>query len=144
MSPCLLNLHAQYIVSNARLDETQAGIKSARININNLRHTDDITLMAESEENLESLDESERGEWKFGLNLNIHKTKIVASSPITSRKIDFDTIETMRDFIFWGTPKLLQIVTAAMKFRHLLLGRKAIPNIAYQKAERLLCQQRSV
>ena len=100
--------------------------------------------MAESEENLESLDESERGEWKFGLNLNIHKTKIMASSPITSRKIDFDTIETMRDFIFWGTPKLLQIVTAAMKFRHLLLGRKAIPNIAYQKAERLLCQQRSV
>ena len=91
MSPCLLNLHAQYIASNARLDETQAGIKSARININNLRHTDDITLMAESEEKLESLDESERGEWKFGLNLNIHKTKIMTSSPITSRKIDFDT-----------------------------------------------------
>ena len=144
MSPCLLNLHAQYIISNARLDETQARIKSARININNLRYTDDITLMAESEEKLESLDESERGEWKVGLNLNIQKTKIMTSSPISSRKIDFDAMETVRDFIFWGTPKLLQMVTAAMKFRHLLLGRKAMPNIAFQKAERLLCQQRSV
>ena len=100
MSPCLLNLHAQYIISNARLDETQARIKSARININNLRYTDDITLMAESEEKLESLDESERGEWKVGLNLNIQKTKIMTSSPISSRKIDFDAMETVRDFIF--------------------------------------------
>ena len=100
MSPCLLNLHAQYIISNARLDETQPRIKSARININNLRYTDDITLMAESEEKLESLDESERGEWKVGLNLNIQKTKIMTSSPISSRKIDFDAMETVRDFIF--------------------------------------------
>ena len=101
---------------NAGLDETQAGIKIARRNINNLRHADDTTLMAESEE-LKSLlmnvkEESE----KVGLKLNIQKTKIMASGPITSWQIDGKTMETVRDFIF-GVPKSLQMVTAAMKFK---------------------------
>ena len=101
LSPCLLNLNAEYIMRNARLDEAQAGIKIARRNINNLRYTDDTALMAESEEELKSLlmkvkEESE----KAGLKLNIQKSKIMASSPITSWQIDGETMETMRDFIF--------------------------------------------
>ena len=89
---------------NARLDEAQAGIKIAGRNINNLRYTDDTTLMAESEEELKSLlmkvkEESE----KAGLKLNIQKTKIMASSPITSWQIDGETMETVTDFIFWGS-----------------------------------------
>ena len=101
---------------NARLDEAQAGIKIARRNINNLRYADDTTLMAESEE-LKSLlmkvkEESEKVDLKF----NIQKTKIMASGPITSWQIDRETVETMRDFIL-GAPKLLQMVTAAMKFK---------------------------
>ena len=94
---------------NAGLDEAQAGIKSSGRNINNLRYTDDSTLMAESE------DESEWEEWKLGLKLNIQKTKIVASSPITSWQIDGETMDTVTDFILGGDPKSLQIVTAAMK-----------------------------
>ena len=85
---------------NAELDEAQGGIKITGRNINNLRYTDDTTLMAESEDELESLDESERGEWKAGLKLNIQKTKIMASSPITSWQIDGETMETVKDFIF--------------------------------------------
>ena len=100
----------------AGLDEAQAGIKIARRNINNLRYADDITLMAESEEELKSLlmkvkEESE----KVGLKLNIHKTEITASGPITSWQIDGETVETVSDFIFWA-PKSLQMVTADMKF----------------------------
>ena len=96
MSPCLFDFYAEYIMRNARLEETQAGIKSAGRNINNLRYADDTTLMAESEEELKSLlmkvkEESE----KFGLNLNIEKTKIMASGPITSREIDRQTVETV-------------------------------------------------
>ena len=87
---------------NARLDETQAGIKIARRNINNHRYADDTTLMAESEEELKSLDESERGEWKAGLKLNIQKTKIMASGPITSWEIDGESVETVSDFILGG------------------------------------------
>ena len=99
------------------LDETQAGIKIAGRNINNLRYAGDITLMAESEEELKSLlmkvkVESE----KVGLKLNIQKTKIMASGPITSWQIDRETMETMTDFIFWGS-KSLQMVTAAMKLK---------------------------
>ena len=99
--PCLFNLNAEYIMRNARLDEAQAGIKIAGRNINNLRYTDDTTLMAESEEELKSLlmkvkEESE----KAGLKLNIQKTKIMASSPITSWQIDGETMETVTDFIF--------------------------------------------
>ena len=101
---------------NAELDEAQAGIKIAKRNINYLRYADDI-LMAESEKELKSLlmkvkEESE----KVGLKLNIKKTKIMASGPITSWQIDGETMETVKDFI-WGAPKSLQMVTAAMKAR---------------------------
>ena len=104
-------------MQNARLDEAQIGMKIAGRNINNLRYADDTTLMAESEEELKSLlmkvkVESE----KVGLKLNIQKTKITASGPITSWQIDGETMETMRDFIFGG-PKSLQMVTAAMKLK---------------------------
>ena len=116
MSPCLFNFYAEYIMKNTGLEETQAGIKIARRNINNLRYADDTTLMAESEEELKSLvkEESE----KVGLKLNIQKTKIMASGPITSWKIDGETVETLSDFIFWGAPKSLQMVTAAMKLKN--------------------------
>ena len=114
---------------NARLDEAQAGIKIAGRNINNFRYADDTTLMAESKEELRSLlmkvkEESE----KVGLNLNIQKTKIMASGPITSWQIDGKTMETTRDFIFLGS-KSLQMVTAAMKSRCLLLRRKVMTNL---------------
>ena len=117
MSPCLFNFYAEYIKRNAGLEETQAGIKIARRNINNLRYADDTTLMAESEEELKSLlmkvkEESD----KFGLKLNIQKTKIMASGPITSWEIDGETRETVADLIFWA-PKLLWMVTAAMKLK---------------------------
>ena len=102
---------------NAGLQEAQAGIKIARRNINNLRYADDTTLMAESEEELKSLlmkvkEESE----KLALKLNIQKTKIMASGPITSWQIDRETVETVSDFIFWA-PKSLQMVIAAMKLK---------------------------
>ena len=102
---------------NAGMDEAQAGIKIARRNINNLRHADDTTLMAESEEQVKSLlmkvkVESE----KVGLQLNIQKTKIMASGPITSWQIDGETVETVSDVIFWA-PKSLQMVIAAMKLK---------------------------
>ena len=117
MSHCLFNLYAEYIKRNAGLEEAQAGIKIGRRNINNLRHADDSTLMAESEEELKSLsmkvkEESE----KVGLKLNIQKTKITASGPLTSWEIDGETVETVSNFIFWG-PKSLQMVTAAMKLK---------------------------
>ena len=107
LSPCLFNFYAEYILWNARLDEAQAGIKFARRNINNFRYADDTTLVAESEEELKSLlmkvkEENE----KVGLKLNIQKTKIVASGPITSWEIDGETVETVSDFIFWA-PKSL-------------------------------------
>ena len=88
---------------NAGLDEAQAGIKIARRNINNLRYSDDTTLMAESKEELQSLDKSERGGWKVGLKLNIQNTKIMASCPITSWQIDGETVETVSDFIYLGS-----------------------------------------
>ena len=115
---------------NTGLEETQTGIKIARRNINNLRYADDTTLMAESEEELKSLlmkveEESE----KVGLKLNIQKTKIMASGPIPPWEIDEETVETVSDFIFLGAPKSLQMVTAAMKLRHLLFGRKVMTNL---------------
>ena len=108
LSLCLFNIYAEYIMRNAGLDEAQTGIKIARRNINNLRYADDTTLMAESKEDLRSLllkvkEESE----KIGLKLNIQKTKIMASSPITSWQIDGETMEIVRDFIL-GAPKSLQ------------------------------------
>ena len=116
MSPCLFNLYAEYITRNAGL-EAQAGIKIVGRNINNLRYADDTTLMAESEEELKSFlikvkEESE----KVGLKLNIQKTKIMASGPITSWQIDGKSVETGTDFIL-GAPKSLQMVTAAMKLK---------------------------
>ena len=104
LSPCLLNLYAEYIIWNAGLEEAQAGIKIAGRNINNLRYADDTTFKAESDEELKSLlmkvkKESE----KVGLKLNIQKTKIMASGPITSWEIDGETVETVSDFIFGGS-----------------------------------------
>ena len=103
-SPCLFNLYAEYIMRNAGLDEAQAGIKIAGRNINNLRYTDDTTLMAESEEQLKSLLMQVKEESKkVGLKLNIQKTKIMASSPITSWQIDGETVETVSDLILGGS-----------------------------------------
>ena len=110
------NLYAEYIMWNARLDETQTGIKIAERNINNLRYADDTTLMAESKEEPKSLLKVKEESEKVGLKLNIQKTKIVASGPITSWQIDGETEETVRDFIF-GAPQSLQRVAAAMKFK---------------------------
>ena len=104
LSTCLFNLYAKYIIRNAGLDEAQAGIKITGRNINNLRYANDTTLMAESKEELKSLlmkvqEESE----KVGLKLNIQKTKIMASGPITSWQTDEETMETVTDFIFLGS-----------------------------------------
>ena len=114
LSPCLFNLYAEYIMRNTGLEEAQAIIKIAGRNINNLKYADDITLMAEIEEELKSLlmklkEESE----KVGLKLNIQKTKIMACGPVTSWQIDG---ETVADFIFWA-PKSLWMVTVALKLR---------------------------
>ena len=98
---------------NAGLEEAQAGIKTAKRNINNLRYADDTTLMAENEELADPLNKSERREWKVGLKLNIQKTKIMASGPITSWQIDGKLCQTL---FFWA-PKSLQMVTAAMKLK---------------------------
>ena len=117
MSPCLFNFYAECIIRNAGLIETQAGIKIAVRNINNFRYADDTTLMAESEEELKRLlmkvkEENE----KASLKLNIQKTKTMASGPITSWRIDGETVEIVSDFIL-GAPKSLQMVTVAMKFK---------------------------
>ena len=128
LSPCLLNLYAEYILRNAGLEEAQAGIKIAGRNINNLRYADDTTLMAESKEELKSLlmnvkEESE----KVGLKPNIQKTKIMASGPITSWQIDGETVETVADFIFLSSK-----ITADGDCSHeikRLLGRKVMTNL---------------
>ena len=117
LSPCLFNFYAVYIMRNDGLEETQAGIKIAGENINNLRYADDTTLTAESKEELKSLmmkvkEESE----KVGLKLNIQKTKTMASVPITSWQIDGETVETVSDFMFLGS-KSLQMVIAVMKLK---------------------------
>ena len=129
LSPYLFNLYAEYIMWNAELDESQAGIKTAGRNINNLRYADDTTLMAESKEELKKLlrkvkEDSE----KAGLKFNIQKTKIMASSPITSWQIDGEIMEIVTDLIFLGSK-----ITADGECSHeikrcLLLGRKAWPN----------------
>ena len=107
LSPCLFNLYAEYIRWNARLDEAKAGIKIARRNTNNLRYTDGTTLMAESEgERKNLLMKVKEESVKVGLKLNIQKTKIMASVPITSWQIDGDKMESIRDFIFWAPNSL--------------------------------------
>ena len=117
MSPCLFNLYAEYVKRNAGLDEAQVGIKIAGRNINNLRNTDDTTLMSESEEELKNFlmkmkEESETA----GLKLNNQKTKIMASDAITSWEIDGETVETVSDFIFGGS-KITADSIAAMKLK---------------------------
>ena len=127
LSPCLFNLYAEYIIRNAELEGTQAGIKIAGRNINNLRYADDTTLMAESEEELKSLlmkvkDESE----KVGLKLNIQKMQIMASSPITSWEIDGETVS---DFIFLGSKITADGDCSHEIKRRSLLGRKVMTNL---------------
>ena len=103
LSPCLFNLYAEYIMRNAGLEEAQAGIKTARKNINNLRYADDTTFMAENKEELKCfLMKVKEESAKVGLKLNIHKTKIMASGPITSWQIDGETVETVLDFVLGG------------------------------------------
>ena len=130
LSPCLFNLYAEYIMRNAGLEETQTGIKIARRNINNLRHADDITLMAESEEELEILLMKVKEEReKVGLKLNIQKAKIMASSPITSRQIDGEIVETVAAFIFLGSKITADGDCSHEIKRCLLLGRKVMTNL---------------
>ena len=129
LSPYLFNLHAEYIIQNAGLDDAQAGIKISRRNINNLNYADDITLMAESKEELKSFlkkvkEESE----KAGLKLNIQKMKIMASSLITSWRIDGETMETVRDFILGGSKITADSDCSHEIKRCLLLDRKAMTN----------------
>ena len=131
---------------NAGLEETKTVIKIAGRNINNLRYADDTTLMAESEKELKSLlmKEKEESE-KVGLKLNIQKTKIMASGPITSWTIDGETVETVSDFIFGGSKITADGDCSHEVKRCLLLGRKVMTNLdSIFKTETLLCQQRSI
>ena len=127
LSPCLFNLHAEYIMRNAGLDEAQAEIKIARRNINNLRHADDTTLMAYRKKSLlmKVKEESE----KVGLKLNIQKMKTMASGPITSWQIDRETVETVADFIFLGSKIAADGDCSHETKRHLLLGRKVLTTL---------------
>ena len=130
LSPCLFNLDAENVMRNAGLDEAQTAIKISRRNTDRLRYTDATTLMGEREEELKSLlikvkEESE----KAGLKLNIQKTKIMASGPITSRQIDGETVETVTDFIFLGSKITADGDCSHEIKRHLLLGRKVMTNL---------------
>ena len=134
-------------MKNAGLEDAQAGIKIAGRIINNLRYADDTTLMAESGEEVKNLlmkvkEESE----KVGLKLNIQKTKIMASGPITSWQIDGETVKRVRDYFFFWAPKSLQMVTAAMKLKkHLFLGRKVMTNLdSILKSRDIIWLQRSI
>ena len=128
LSPCLFNLYAEYIMRNTGLEEAPAGIKIAGRNINNLRYADDITLMAESKEELKSLLMKEESE-KVGLKLNIQKTKIMASGRITSWQIDGETVETVADIIFLGSKITAEVDCSHELKRHLLLERKVMTNL---------------
>ena len=130
LSPCLFNFYAEYIMGNAGLEEAQAEIKIARRNINNLRYADNTTLMAESEEELKSLlmkvkEESE----KAGLKLNIQKTKIMVSGSITSWQIDGEIVETVIDFLFWGSKITADGDCSHEIKRRFLFGRKVMTNL---------------
>ena len=134
LSPCLFNFYADYIMRNAGLEETQAEIKIAGRNINNLSYADDTTLMAESEEELKHLllkvkEESE----KVGLKLNIQKTKIMASGPITSWQIHRETVQTVADFVFGGSKITADDDHSHEIKRRLLLGRKVRQHIQKQR-----------
>ena len=130
LSPCLFNFYAEYIIQDARLEESQSGIQIAGRNINDFRYIDDSTLMAETKDELKSLlikvkEESK----KAGLKLNIQKTKIMASSAITSWQIDGGEMEAVRDFIFLGSKITADGDCSHEIKRHLLLGRKAMTNL---------------
>ena len=130
LSPCLFNLYAEYIMRNAGLEEAQAGIKIAGRNIDNLRYADDTTLMAEREEDLNSLlmkvkEESE----KVGFKLNIQKTKIMASGPITSWQIDWEKMKTLKDFILKVSKIIADGDCSHEIKRRLFLGKKAMTNL---------------
>ena len=143
LSPCLFNLYAEYIMRNAGLDEAQAGIKIAGRNINNLRNADDTTLMAENKEELKSLLMKVKEECeKVGLQLNIQKSKIMASVPITSWEIDG---ETMSDLIFLGSQITADCDCSHEIKRRLFLGRKVMTNLdSIFKSRDIICQQSSI
>ena len=129
LSPCLFSLYAEYIMRNARLDEAQAGIKIARRNMNNLRYAGDTNLMAESEELKSLLMKVKEESEKDSLKLNVQKTNIMASGPITSWQIDGETTETLTEFIFLGSKITADGDCSHEIKRHLLLGRKAMTNL---------------
>ena len=146
LSPCLYTLYAEYVIRNAELDEAQAGIKIAGRNINNLRYADKTTLMAESKEELKNLLMKVKKESEtVSLRLNIQKTKIMASGPITSWQIDGETVETGTDFIL-GDSKITADGDCSHEIKRcLLLGRKVMTNLdSILKTETLLCLQRSI
>ena len=146
LSPCLFTLYAEHILRNAGLGEAQAVIKTAGRSINNLRYADNTTQMAESKEELKTLlmkmkEESDKAD----LKLNIQKTKIMTSGPITSWQIDGETEETVRDFIFLGSKFTTDSDCSHEIKRGLFLGRKAITNLySILKNRDISCQQRSV
>ena len=130
LSPCLFNFYAEYIMRNTGLEEAQTGIKIAGRNINNLRYADDTALMAESEEELKSLLMKVKEESKkVGLKLSIQKTKIMTSGPITSWQIDGETMETVTDFMFWGSKITADGDCSHEIKRCLLLERKVMTNL---------------
>ena len=130
--PCLFNFYAEYVMRNAGLEEAQTGIKTAGRNINYLRYADNTTLIAESEEELKSiLTKVKEESGKAALKLNIQKTKIMASSPITSCQIDGETTETVRDFILGGSKITADGDSSHEIKRCLPLGRKTKTNLAY-------------
>ena len=129
LSPCLFNFYAEYIMRNAGLEEAQTGINVARRNINNLRYADDTTLMAESEELKSLLMKVKEESEEVGLKLDIQKTKIMASGPITSWEIDGETVETVSDFIFLSSKITADGDCSHEIKRRLLLGRKVMTNL---------------
>ena len=129
LSPCFFNLYAEYIMRNTGLDEAQAGIEIAGRNINNLRYADDTTLMAENEELKGFLMEVKEESEKVGLKVNIQKTEIMASGPITSSQIDGETVETVADSIFLGSKITADGDCSHEIKRCLLLGRKVMTNL---------------
>ena len=130
LSSCLFNLYAEYIIQNARLDESQAGIKKAGRNINNLRYVDDTTLMAEIEVQVKSFFMRVKEEIeKVGLKLNIQKTKIMASGPIISWQIGKEKVETEPDFVFLGYNITVDVDSSLEIKRNLLLARKAMKSL---------------
>ena len=129
LSPCLFNFYAEYIMRNAALEETQAGIKIAGRNINNLRYADDITLMAEIEELKNPLMKVKEESEKVGLKLNIQKMKIMASGPITSQQMYGETVETVSDFIYLGSQITADGDCSHEIKRRFLLGRKVMTNL---------------